>query len=123
MTTKTLKNTNFCNNCGRVGHLFHQCKNPITSIGIICFRKNNDKLEYLLIKRKDSLSYVDFMRGKYPIFNKDYIINLLSEMTYDECIKIKNKEFDELWNELWGEYVGTQYKNEEKISKEKFKLL
>lgn len=123
MSTKSLKNTNFCNNCGRVGHLFHQCKNPITSIGIICFRKNNDKLEYLLIKRKDSLGYVDFMRGKYPIFNKDYIINLLSEMTYDECIKIKNKEFDELWNELWGEYVGTQYKNEEKISKEKFKLL
>ena len=123
MTTKTLKNNNFCNNCGRVGHLFHQCKNPITSIGIICFRKNNDKLEYLLIKRKDSLGYVDFMRGKYPIFNKDYIINLLSEMTYDECIKIKNKEFDELWNELWGEYVGTQYRNEEKISKEKFNLL
>ena len=29
----------------------------------------------------------------------------------------------ELWNELWGEYVGTQYRNEEKISKEKFKLL
>ena len=123
MTTKTLKNTNFCNNCGRVGHLFHQCKNPITSIGIICFRKNNDKLEYLLIKRKDSLGYVDFMRGKYPIFNKDYIINLLSEMTYDECMKIKNRDFDELWNELWGEYVGTQYRNEEKISKEKFKLL
>ena len=84
MTAKTLKNTNFCNNCGRVGHLFHQCKNPITSIGIICFRKNNDKLEYLLIKRKDSLGYVDFMRGKYPLYNKRYLLNIINEMTLEE---------------------------------------
>ena len=109
MSIKNSKNNNFCNNCGRIGHLFHQCKNPITSIGIITFRKNKNNLEYLLIKRKDSLSYVDFMRGKYPVYNKDYIVNLLSEMTNSECMKIKTRNFDELWNELWGEYVGTQY--------------
>jgi hypothetical protein len=28
----------FCNNCGKLGHLFHQCKVPITSIGIIPIR-------------------------------------------------------------------------------------
>lgn len=123
MSIKNSKNNNFCNNCGRIGHLFHQCKNPITSIGIITFRKNKNNLEYLLIKRKDSLSYVDFMRGKYPVYNKDYIVNLLSEMTNSECMKIKTRNFDELWNELWGEYVGTQYRNEEKISRDKFKLL
>ena len=124
MSIKTIiKNNNFCNNCGRIGHLFHQCKNPITSIGIICFRNNNNRIEYLLIRRKDSLGFVDFMRGKYPIYNKDYILNLLSEMTENECNKIKSMEFDDLWSELWGEYVGAQYRNEEKISKEKFKLL
>ena len=26
----------FCNNCGKQGHLYHQCKRPITSIGIVC---------------------------------------------------------------------------------------
>ena len=43
---------NFCNNCGRQGHLFHQCKNPVTSIGIIVFSKNSDnQLEYLMITK------------------------------------------------------------------------
>ena len=29
----------FCNNSGNDGHLFYQCKKPITSIGIIVFTK------------------------------------------------------------------------------------
>ena len=33
-----MKEYNFCNNCGKHGHLFHQCKVPITSIGIIPIR-------------------------------------------------------------------------------------
>ena len=75
----------FCNNCGKNGHVFHQCKQPITSIGIIAFRYNiNNKLEYLMIRRKDSLGFVDFMRGKYPINNKSYIMNIINEMTMNE---------------------------------------
>ena len=75
---------NFCNNCGRYGHQFHQCKNPITSIGIIVFTRNSfNELEYLMIRRKDSLGYVDFIRGKYPLFNKRYILNIMNEMTYE----------------------------------------
>lgn len=30
---------NFCNNCTKQGHLFNQCKMPITSIGIVAFKK------------------------------------------------------------------------------------
>ena len=30
----------FCNNCGKIGHSFHQCKLPITSNGVIVFRIN-----------------------------------------------------------------------------------
>ena len=43
----------FCNNCGKIGHLLNDCKNPITSIGIIAFRYNNSHshFEYLLIQR------------------------------------------------------------------------
>ena len=58
------KKTVFCNNCGKIGHLFHQCKVPITSIGVITFRIINGSIEILLIRRKDSLAFVDFMRGK-----------------------------------------------------------
>ena len=46
MTTLLKKNTkNFCNNCGKIGHLFHQCKLPITSIGVITIRKNNNNID------------------------------------------------------------------------------
>ncbi len=75
----------FCNNCGKIGHLFHQCKVPITSIGIIALRNNiiNNKnnIEILLIRSKNSLSYIDFMRGKYIIEDKNYILNMLNKMT------------------------------------------
>ena len=107
----SVKTYNFCNNCGRTGHLFHQCKNPITSLGIICFRKKNDHLEYLLIRRKDSLGYVDFMRGKYPLYNKKYLLNIISEMTVSEQKKLLTNTFEELWEDLWGEFVGIQYRS------------
>ena len=87
-----MKNYNFCNNCGKLGHLFHQCKLPITSIGIIAFRLHDNRLEYLLIRRKDSLGFVDFLRGKYTLQNKEYLINLLNKMTVSE------KEFLDMIN-------------------------
>ena len=68
----------FCNNCGKQGHLYVQCKKPIISSGIIAFRnnENNSGYVYLMICRKDSLGYIDFLRGKYPLYNKDYILTL-----------------------------------------------
>ncbi len=74
------KQYNFCNNCGKNGHMFHHCKQPITSIGIIAFRYNKGVVEYLMIRRKDSLGFVDFMRGKYPLHNKNYLMNIINEM-------------------------------------------
>ena len=114
---------NFCNNCGKNGHVFHQCKQPITSIGIIAFRYNNNKREYLMIRRKDSLGFVDFMRGKYPLNNKSYIMNIINEMTIDEKNKLLTMSFEDLWNYLWGNNIGIQYRGEEKISQEKIKAL
>ena len=61
------KNT-FCNNCGKLGHLFHQCKIPITSIGVIAIRKNNNNTEILLIRRKDSLSFVTIFLSSTKAF-------------------------------------------------------
>jgi len=113
------KNT-FCNNCGKLGHLFHQCKIPITSIGVIAIRKNNNNTEILLIRRKDSLAFVDFMRGKYNLVDKQYLINLFDKMTIGERDFILNNEFEFLWNYLWGENISNQYKNEERTSKNKY---
>ena len=118
-------NDNYCNNCGKQGHLYHQCKMPITSIGIIVFRYNEqNNIEYLMIRRKDTLGFIDFMRGKYSIYNKEYLINMFKQMTNSEKERIRNMSFDELWKDIWKtEHISSQYKLEEVISKEKFNSL
>lgn len=119
-----LFSSSHCNNCGISGHTFGNCKFPITSIGIIAYRFNNDNnLEYLMICRKDTIGFIEFMRGKYSVINKLYIQNLISEMTIDEKRNILNNDFDTLWYCLWGDCVSNQFKSEEKTSREKFNLL
>jgi len=116
----------FCNNCGKSGHTFNQCKMPITSFGVIAFRLNiHGEYEYLMIRRKDTLGYIDFMRGKYSIQDKDYIINMVKQMTVYEKEKIQTMEFDELWKDVWGksEQLSNQYKSEQHDSMEKFRRL
>ena len=74
----------FCNNCGKFGHNTNDCKMPITSIGIILFRYMDDKLQYLMIRRKDSFGFVDFIRGKYGTNNDIYLRRIIDEMTISE---------------------------------------
>ena len=117
------KTYNFCNNCGKNGHAYHLCKLPITSIGIIAFKPSTDGLKYLMIRRKDSLGYVDFMRGRYQLYNKAYLMNIINEMTDVEKNNLLTKPFNELWNNLWGEDIGIQYRGEERSSKDKYMQL
>ena len=58
--------------------------------------------EYLLIRRKDTLGFVDFMRGKYSIYNKEYILNMIKQMTNAEKRRLINEPFSKLWEDLWG---------------------
>jgi|TARA_B110000037_G_C17096292_1_gene496101 8-oxo-dGTP pyrophosphatase MutT (NUDIX family) len=76
-----------------------------------------------MIRRKHSLGFVEFMRGKYPLYNYNYLLNIFNEMSVYEKEKIRNSSFDELWNYLWGENVGIQYRGEEKTSREKYESL
>lgn len=118
-------NKQFCNNCGKQGHIYSQCKLPITSIGIVTYRINNGEIEYLMICRKNTLGFIDFMRGKYSIYNKDYIMNMFKQMTQHEKQLLRTKTFSELWSEIWGgdDTISTQYKLEENVSNDKFKTL
>ena len=114
----------YCNNCGKPGHNYSNCKTPITSIGAVCFRKKDGILEYLMICRKDTLGYIDFMRGKYSIYNKHYIMNMLKQMTQTEKANLRMGNFDTLWFNIWGKHsISTQYKLEESASREKFNSL
>ena len=91
-----------CNNCGKYGHVYKMCKVPITSFGVIVFRNNpSHQREYLMIRRKDTLGYIDFMRGKYGVSDVHYILNMVKQMTVRERQGLLDHSFDTLWNTLW----------------------
>jgi 8-oxo-dGTP pyrophosphatase MutT (NUDIX family) len=114
----------YCANCGKTGHVYKNCLFPIISLGIILVKRDiNNNIKYLLVQRKCTLGYVEFMRGKYNIDNIEYIKKLFSIMTYWERQKLVTQDFDELWNDLWMDKTKKQYYNEYDISKKKFYTL
>lgn len=118
------KNNNLCNNCGKHGHTFSQCKLPITSYGLIVFRPSSEGLQYLMIRRKNSFGFSDFMKGKYSPYNIDQIQGFINEMTQHEKTLLSTFQFDDLWKIMWGDYYRDgQFKNEENLSSKKFELI
>jgi 8-oxo-dGTP pyrophosphatase MutT (NUDIX family) len=118
------KTLNQCNNCGKAGHLFHQCKSSITSYGIIVCRPSLNGLEFLMLRRKDSYGYIDFIRGKYSPYNIYQIQNIVNEMSNYEKQQILTNSFEELWKNMWGETASlNQYNIEETASSKKFELI
>jgi 8-oxo-dGTP pyrophosphatase MutT (NUDIX family) len=116
-------NKNVCNNCGKLGHLFYQCTYPITSYGIILFRIKEKKLQFLMIRRKDSFGYIDFIRGKYSPYNINQMQNTINEMSIYEKNRLLDENFEKLWENMWGNTTNSQYKNEEIISSKKIELI
>ena len=141
------KNIKHCSNCGTPGHSYRECNSPITSFGTLLFRVNSSdwsqentitktphsitgfegvqpQIEVLLIQRRDSLGFVDLLRGKYSIHDVDYIKKQISGMTDEEREKIVHKDFEELWAEMWGaESTDVQYKKDKENSKNKLMAL
>jgi 8-oxo-dGTP pyrophosphatase MutT (NUDIX family) len=93
------------------------------SFGICAVKFIDDKPHYLLIQRRDSLGYVEFMRGKYKLDNPDYILLLLNGMTAEERQRLLDHKFDELWENLWNSQNTRQYRNEYEIAKRQFETL
>ena len=82
-------------------------KEPILSCGVICIRRIHGDLHVLLIRRKDSLSYVEFIRGKYKPSDPHYIHELVDGMSKKERNTILDKEFVDLWGKMW---ISKSYK-------------
>ena len=75
-----------------------------------------------MVQRKDSLAYVEFIRGKYKLENVTYIQQLLSNMTREELDCIIDLEFPDLWRKLWTYgsnkcYAKEQHESELKLNK------
>jgi 8-oxo-dGTP pyrophosphatase MutT (NUDIX family) len=84
------------------------------------------KIKFLMIQRKDTMGFIDFVRGKYPTEEpeKENAINiLLGEMTYSEKEKLLKKNFDEIWRELWNNHDSKCFKNEYELAKRKYESL
>jgi 8-oxo-dGTP pyrophosphatase MutT (NUDIX family) len=118
-----IKNLSTCNNCGRQGHMFHQCKLPIISYGVVVFRMSPKGLQFLMIRRKDSFGYIDFIRGKYSPYNIDQIQHTINEMSISEKTRLLVTPFESLWVQMWGDTSSNQYRNEELSSLKKYGLI
>jgi 8-oxo-dGTP pyrophosphatase MutT (NUDIX family) len=120
-----VNNTMYCNNCGGKGHLFKTCKDPVLSCGILLIDKpllpvKSNQTNILMIRRKDSLSFAEFMRGKYDIQDINYIGTLIKNMTLKEQALMATEPFDTLWKSLWGDDKNCQ---DYAISRDKFNQL
>ena len=133
-----------CTNCNQLGHSYKFCLAPVNSYGIIGFRVRDpawslskglmsvggtnlngiddvvQNIEFLLIQRKDSLRFVDFVRGKYDIQNTTYLKQLLSNMTTEERAFLKETNFEDMWKRVWGSATVRNYKMDYELSKQRF---
>ncbi len=103
---------------------YNEVNNIYESIKDIRYNDLDNYINYLMIRRKNSLSFVDFMRGKYDIDDYEYIHNTIHLMTEEEQNNLLTLTFDELWKDLWSceeiQTHNTEYE-ESKIKFEKIK--
>ncbi len=149
----------YCTNCNRNNHEYKDCREPITSWGIILVNLSNinkdilhnkinvktklftifpqnykelenlssymEDIKFLLIQRRHSIGFMDFIRGKYKLDNIDQINSLFQYMNKKEIELIETKTFDELWNEIWNNDLNriNNIKREYVIAKSQFEKL
>ena len=96
----------YCNNCGNFGHTYSNCRHPILSYGIILYNYDEKKVpSIVMVQRKDSLSYIEFMRGKYKnIYDTEYIKLLFSRFSKEELDNIDKYEFDDIMEKIMDPY-------------------
>lgn len=132
-----------CTNCGGQGHTFRQCIAPVTSYGVIMVRPQkgfdvatalstnsglvtgmeNQPLEFLLIQRRDSLGFIELMRGRYKLTDIDYMRLHMNGITAEEREKYCVGPFETLWNGMWGLDHSHLYKNEYETAKSKWEQI
>ena len=117
--TGNLFSSIICTNCSTSGHTSKHCSKPITSYGVILFRCKDSwnqaailqserttltglepvagSIEYLLIQRKDSIGFIELIRGKYKVTDMEYIAKNIAGMTATEREKIRTQSFDDFW--------------------------
>ena len=99
-------------------------KTEMTEEGRECnelIERLKNSILFLMISRKHSLGFIEFIRGKYEIDKIETIKYLFDQMTENEISKILNEEFKTLWCDLWQKTAKNKtYEKEYYMSLEKF---
>jgi 8-oxo-dGTP pyrophosphatase MutT (NUDIX family) len=117
--------TSVCSNCGKSGHFFRECREPITSLGIVAFRRPDGATEpqWLLIRRRVSIGYIELMRGKYELRDASGIQVLMEQATMTEREALLTRPFADLWKDLWNGPVSRRYTQEYEQARAKFEVI
>ncbi len=124
-TTQHQQQVMYCNNCGGKGHIFKTCRDPVLSCGILLIDKpslpvRSDDTSILMIRRKDSMSFAEFMRGTYDPEDIPYVSTLVKNMTLKEQASVASDSFESNWRQMWGDDRMT---SDYIQSREKFNVL
>lgn len=124
-----------CTNCNQYGHHIRNCIQPISSYGIVAFRIADplwdqcqtltlplEKVEFLMIERRNTYGFVEIIRGKYKLNDIGYLRSIISETTQEEQYALLHDDFETLWRNMWG-VDNKNYKHDFEISKEKFQKI
>lgn len=106
-----------CNNCNKIGHSYYQCKYPTTSFGIILYRNipNTNNKQFLIVRRRNTFGFIDFIRGKYIINDYDHLVKMFYEMCMFEKRILLHYSFETLWKIMWDPHINMNIFNGEEL--------
>jgi 8-oxo-dGTP pyrophosphatase MutT (NUDIX family) len=82
------------------------------SFGIIlCKAEPNKQLEVLVVKKRFTYSYAEFVHGHYSSRDIKKIYAMFETMTPDELLDIWSLNFDQIWYRIWLSYERTTHYN------------
>lgn len=94
----------------------------LSNLGIL--KKYKDKIKFLLICRKHSLNYLEFIRGRYDPDNNEELKHIFGLITPKEKEWIKNQTFETCWIKLWKKTSNLKaFQNEYNMAIDKYNQL
>ena len=89
---------------------------------------DEDGLFFLLVQRRDSIAYVDIMRGNYRNNTSRILDTYFQEMIPSEKLRLKTKTFKENSDTLWVNKYSTKkqpshFKSDHEIAEKKFNAI
>jgi 8-oxo-dGTP pyrophosphatase MutT (NUDIX family) len=85
--------------------------------------KHINTYKVILVQRRNTIGFIEFMRGKYEVENHEYIIKLFNMLTFDEKRILREYEAFDAIRKIIGLGRDNIYKKEYDESKSKFEML